>query len=219
MKIKKIKGIDYKLPGGLNYFQEEMYVHLINRKWKNISITPGIYNYKGRKIEYDAILPEDKIKEFPIIYPSIRSELGAHKEKYEFKYHTHFNHVASSQAANINLFIPILTHTKVNEILSLIKDDFKKLNTDDLYKGFRLEYWDGNSDEETGLLGDHNPRSGTDADLAISYINKNDECCLWLIEHKLVEAEFTECGGFKSSNNADAINCSKSFSDILSNKN
>jgi hypothetical protein len=220
MKIETIKGVPYKLPGSLTTFQKDMYVHLINWKWKYVSKDVGIYNYKGTKIEYDAILPISVHKKYPIIYPSILPDLLAHKKVYDFKLHIHFNHMASSQAANVNLFLPILLSPKANDILRFIKPDFKKLAINELYKGFRIEYWDGNSDTDKGILGDHNARSGTDSDIGIAYYNQEDELCLWLIEHKLTEQEFTECGANKSKGRDKSKHlCDKSFSDILKNKN
>jgi hypothetical protein len=127
--------------------------------------------------------------------------------------------MVSSQAANVNLFLPILLNPQVNEILHEIKSDFKSLASDQLYKGFRIEYWDGNSSVEKGLLGDHSARWGTDSDIAIAYYNKANELSLWLIEHKLTEKEFTQCGGSQSDNRNHKIHlCEKSFSDILMNK-
>ena len=197
-----------------------MYVHLINWKWENISKDPGYYNYKGSEIEYDAILPKSYKNDFPLIYPSILKELKHHKEIFQFKFHQHFNHMASSQAANVNLFLPILMHPQVNDILKLLKPDFKSLATTELYKGFRIEYWDGNSNSERGLLKDHSSLSGTDSDIAIAYYNHKDELCLWLVEHKLTEKEFTECGGFKSKDRDKSKHfCEKSFSEIKLNKN
>jgi hypothetical protein len=61
------------------------------------------------------------------------------------------------------------------------------LATNELYKGFRIEFWDGNSTDEKDLLGDHCPNSGTDSDIAIAFYNKEDELCLWLVEHKLTD--------------------------------
>jgi len=128
--------------------------------------------------------------------------------------------MASSQAANVNLFLPILLSTHANKILRLLKSDFKKLAVNELYKGFRIEYWDGNSNKEKGLLGDHNARSGTDSDIAIAYYNQKDELCLWLIEHKLTEREFTVCGGFKSKARDKSKHlCEKSFEEICQNNN
>jgi len=217
-----IMGKPYKLPGSLNKFQKGMYVHLIDWKWRCITEEAGLYNYKGKPIKYDAILPKS-IREgeaYPLIYKPILSELKSHLKEYPFKLHLHFNHMASSQAANINLFLPILLSPKANDILRLLKPDFKKLATGELYKGFRIEYWDGNSNTDKGLLGDHNGRSGTDSDIAIAYYNKEDELCLWLIEHKLTEKEFTQCGGYKSKNRDKVKHlCEKPFSDVIKNKN
>jgi len=225
MKEKIINGKTYKLPGSLTPFQEEMYVHLINWKWKKNITEPGIYNRKDKNgivqtYQYDAILPKSVHNDFHLVYPEILEDLINHRKKYYFKFHQHFNHMASSQAANINLFLPLLLHPQVNDIFTLLKPDFKSLATGELYKGFRIEFWDGKSNEERGLLKDHSAQSGTDSDIAIAYYNHNDELCLWLIEHKLTEKEFTECGGFKSKHRDKAKHmCDKSFSEILSNKN
>ena len=37
MKVYMIDGTDYRLPSGLNDFQREMYVHLINWKWRHLT--------------------------------------------------------------------------------------------------------------------------------------------------------------------------------------
>ena len=50
-------------------------------------------------------------------------------------------------------------------------------------------------------MNDHSKQAGTDADVAIAYYNTEDKLCLWLIEHKLSEREFTECGAYKSKAN------------------
>jgi len=214
-----INGKTYKLPGSLTEFQKQMYVHLIDYKWKHITKEVGSYKYKGEDIEYDAILHKAVQADFPLIYSDILDDLNLHLRKYPFKLHIHFNHMASSQAANVNLFLPILLSPKANEIFRLLKSDFKELATNELYKGFRIEYWDGNSDTEKGLLADHNARSGTDSDIAIAYYNKDNKLCLWLIEHKLTEKEFTECGGFKSnSRDKPTHQCHKSFTEIIANK-
>jgi hypothetical protein len=232
---ESIDGKTYKLPGsltkkgtvsgGLTKFQKDMYVHLINWKWKNITKEVGIYTKKDKNTgsvniyEYDAILPKSVHDKFPLIYPSIITDLLAHKEEYPFKLHEFFNHVVSSQAANVNLFLPLLLHPKANEILRLLKSDFESLATDQLYKGFRIEYWDGNSNNESGLLADHSAIAGTDSDIAIAYYNKDKEPCLWLIEHKLTEKEFTTCGSFKSDGNKTKELCKKSYAEIIKDKN
>lgn len=220
MKKEVVNGKEYRLPNSLTKFQKEMYVHLINWKWKYITKEFGLYKHKGKWIEYDAILPKSVCSQMPIIYNPIKSILLEHNQQFPFKLHTHFNHMASSQAANINLFLPILLSPNANDILRLLKSDFKELAHSELYKGFRIEYWDGNSNKEKGLLGDHNANSGTDSDIAIAYYNHNEELCLWLIEHKLTEKEFTECGGFDSNGRNKAIHkCEMSFADIIKDKN
>ena len=100
-----------------------------------------------------------------------------------------------------------------------MKSDLKCIATDKLYKGFRIEYWDGNSTTNRGLLKDHTANSGTDSDIAIAYYNHNDELCLWLIEHKLTEKEFSQCNGYRSKNRDKSKHlCDKTFEEIVQNK-
>ena len=222
MKIELINGKKYRLPGGLNKFQRTLYVHLINWKWANITAAPGTYNYGGNPILYDAILPAEMVEELRIIYPSVREELRRHRRTNRFRRHTHFNHMASSQAANVNLFLPVLRHPLCNKVLSTLKPDFASLATDHLDRGYCLEFWGGNFGGPVGArgpLGDKSALSGTDSDIAIAYRNHAGELCLWLIEHKLTEREFTTCGGFKSKDrNKAACDCERSASDILEDK-
>lgn len=222
MVEQNINGKKYRLPNVLNPFQLDMYVHLIDYK-KSMGITePGIYHYLGRTIKYDAILPEAVQPLLPFIYDDIRDFLKTHHDKFPFKYHPHFNHVVSSQAANINLFLPMFYYNKTNEVLSNlrhIRPDFGRIATNCLHNGFRIEFWDGAADSaEKGILGDHCKQSGTDSDIAIAYYNKQEELCLWLIEHKLTEAEFTACGGYKSNGRKAHHDCSKPFHEILKQK-
>jgi hypothetical protein len=214
MREVKNNGEVYRLPSILNPFQEEMYIHIIDWKWKHINREPGYYKNEP----YDAILPESVKEDFPVIYPDIVNALKKHHEKFYFKLHQHFNHMASSQAANANLFLPVLLHPRANDVLRLIKpNDFYELATGELDHGFQIEFWGPR--EGSGLLGDHTKLYGTDSDIAIAYFNNNHELCLWLIEHKLTEQEFTECHGSTSSGKKPQHDCSKSFSDIINNKN
>ncbi len=223
MKVITIDGKDYRLPNGLNPFQQELYVHLINWKWRNITKEPGTY----AGIAYDVILPEVFQGEstWPHIYPDIAKELRRHRAKNDFRIHQHFYHMASSQTANINLFLPVLLHRNASSILGTIKSDFASLATKYLDGGYCIEYWGGNSEDggvgsgNTGPLNDKSQMSGTDSDIAIAYHNHEGELCLWLIEHKLTEVEFTTCGGFRSNGRKERHDCSRSFSEILKNKN
>jgi len=130
--------------------------------------------------------------------------------------------MSSSQAANINLFLPVLHHPRANEVLRNIKDDFEALATDELDHGYWLEFWGGNSghrEVHRGPLGDKSKTGGTDSDIAIAYRNHDDELCLWLIEHKLTEIEFTPCSGPQSKARDQKRHlCSNSFADVLKNK-
>ncbi len=203
----------YHLPHNLNEFQYEMYVHLINYKWSHITKEPGYF--KGRP--YDAILPDNyKSQHYPICRGIVQKFLS-HQENFKFKSHKFIGHMASSQAACANLFLPILLQKPETaaEILRTVKPDLDriaaKLNGFD--QGFRFEFWDS----PEGILKDHNGMTGTDADIAIAYYDRNNQLNLWLIEHKLTEKEFTTCGGYRSKGKIPWFHDCSSIKNILEN--
>lgn len=213
----------YRLPGRLNDFQRGLYRHLIDWKRAQITEEPGVFLHRGRTIPYDAILPDDRVAALPLIYLPVVDELRRYRGVNPFRLHAHFNHMASSQAAAVNLFLALLLHTRGNEVLASLRPDFAALATDELDRGYCLEYWGGNFAGDragSGPLGDKSSLSGTDADIAIAYRNPAGTLCLWLIEHKLTEAEFTPCGGFKSPGRRmrPDCDCSRSFDEILESK-
>lgn len=212
MKVFTIDGRDYRLPGMLNSFQRELYIHLINWKWTHVTREPGM----DREVEYDAVIPKEQFEgQLPLLYHAIVPAFKEHHKKYRFRIHKHFFHMASSQAANVNLFLPILLHPNASEVLSQLKPDFARLAVDELDHGYRIEFWD----QGFGNLRDKTGTTGTDADIAIAYYNHQNELCLWMIEHKLTEKEFTNCGGAKSKRRKERHNCNKTYSEILTKKN
>ncbi len=210
MKEITVDGIGYKLPTTLNIFQREIYVNLINWKWRNITKESG--TDRGRV--FDAILPEKFDGKYILLYPAAKDAFLHQLKIFSFKVHPYFNHMASSQAACVNLFFPILLHKNVSSILKHIKPDFRSIAKDKLDKGFRVEFWD----EPFNNLNDKNKATGTDVDIAIAYYNDKDEPCLWLIEHKLTEKDFTSCGGYKSKGRKGQHDCTCNFSSILRDK-
>ncbi len=211
---KTIRGITYDVSSSLNPFQLQLHVHLINWKWKHITTEKGVISRGGNQYKLDVLLPTRIVNEYPFLYPPIKQAFIEHHNKYPFKVHEMFSHMAGSQAANVNLFLPVLLNGNRDNILSSIKPDLKRVATDFLDSGYRIEFWD----EPYGRLGDKNIASGTDSDIAIAYYNTEDKLCLWLIEHKLTEAEFTECGGYKSKSRNSSHDCSKSFGELIANK-
>jgi len=194
-KIPRKIAEKYKLPSKLTDFQLSLYIHLIEWKWENITKKPGMYG--GR--EYDAILPKEFVEEGYPLYQPIVKEMKNHS----FKKHKHFGHMASSQAACINLFAPILKNSEIaNAILPVINPRFGNIAIEYLENGFQFEYWD-----ESNPLNDHTQAVGTDSDIAIAYYDVEGELSLWLIEHKLTEDEFTTCGGYRSKGNKSKENC------------
>jgi hypothetical protein len=185
---------------------------LIDWKWKNITTDVGY----DRSHPYDAILPEPYASELRVLYPGIVARMRGHHHDFPFHIHKYFNHMASSQAANLNLFLPILIHPNIDAILGELIPQFGRLATDQLDHGWRIEFWD----EPFGVLHDKKKVSGTDSDLAIAYYDRDGKLCLWLIEHKLTESEFTTCGGFRSERrkNHPEYDCTRSFLEILNKK-
>jgi hypothetical protein len=208
MKVLDQDGKTYRLPSQLSSFQEQLYTHLIDWKRKHITEASGTAHGNTN----DAILPDEVGAQRPQLYPEIREALEAHLQRFPFRIHKYFNHMASSQAANINLFLPILKHPQAAAILAEIKPDISRLATDHLDNGFRIEFWD----EPHNSLNDKTQVSGTDVDIAVAYYNPDSVLCLWLIEHKLTEAEFTQCGGYKSKGRKPKHDCDKSFAELVS---
>ena len=184
-----------------NEFRNRIYSYLLDYKLKNITKRKGTF----KSVESDYFLPDSiASREFPaMLYgPIIPVVEEIQNSKYKYKPHIFSKiHIASSQTACINLFIPILESQHADDILKELTatpSDFDHIDRDELFHGYRLEFWDSTDDKYEGLLGDHTKQAGTDSDIAIAYRDKLGNLCLWLIEHKLTEKEFTECGGYKS---------------------
>ena len=206
---KIIDGKAYYIPSSLTIEQEHIYCHIIDWKRENITSERGLY--KGN--EYDAIFPHESA--IPtMLFPAIAAKWEEMQNTpFAYKFHKFAGHAVSSQTACVNLFMPILLSKTADEILSKIPgcpSDFERIARDKLFNGFCFEYWGQDIKQGKGLLNDHSIQAGTDADIAIAYYNTKNQLCVWLIEHKLSEKEFTTCGGYKSRANglkSDCENC------------
>ena len=208
MEIIERNNASYRLPGGLSIFQQEMYIHLIDWKWKNLTTEPG--HYHGTS--YDALLPDHVKEQLLLLHPSVVDAFNTHQKKFPFKKHKFINHMASSQAACANLFLPLLKYPlEAACVLQAVKSDLQAIAVDRLDNGYQLEFWD----KPDNALKDHNPASGTDADIAIAYYSANGDLNLWLLEHKLTEQEFTTCGGYRSPHRNPIVHRCNSTVDIL----
>ena len=205
---KIINGVKYYLPSNLTSEQEAIYVHIIDWKRKYITTQRGLY----RGYEYDAILPDKTSSPVMMYEPIIPLLKEMQKGDFAYKPHRFAHHAVSSQTACINLFMPLLLSEDVDRILLMIPScpaDFTKIARDKLFRGFCFEYWGQDIKSGSGVLNDHSRGAGTDADVAIAYYNKEGKLCLWLIEHKLSEREFTVCGAYKSKANRNKNNCTQ----------
>jgi len=97
-----VKGIDFQKNSQIFSLSSI----LIEWKWEHLTTEPGIHG----KNKYDAILPKDFQNDLHPLYRPIVSEI---RQKHQFKIHKHFGHMASSQAACINLFAPVLLNNEV----------------------------------------------------------------------------------------------------------
>jgi hypothetical protein len=200
MRFYELEGRGYRLPDTLSDFQLQMYVHLINWKWANLTREPGY----SRQLAYDAMLPDEFKAQLYPLYRPIAARFLEHQRNFPFKSHHYLGHMASSQAACANLFLPIMQDPLIAaRVLGAVKSDLHEIAVDRLDRGLRLEFWD----EPDNVLNDHNQATGTDADIAIAYYDHHGVLNLWLIEHKLTEPEFTTCGGCKSRGRTSAHRC------------
>ena len=209
------KGKEYRVPAGLSDFQKRMYMHLID--WKhNVLGEKEAGVYRGRL--YDCLFTDQYIQEHPypaLIYAGVLMEYDKmqHEPELAYKVHKYAYHMASSQTACVNLFMPVLMSSEADEILKHLPGapaDFVRIDRDRerLFNGYCFEYWGQDFvSSRSGVLGDHSNGAGTDSDVAIAYINDKGERCLWIIEHKLTEREFTTCGAYRSKANTQKHLC------------
>ena len=206
-------------------FKQKVYNNLIKYKKEVLKIDGKGVTTKGNP--YDCLFPKPYCDaQLPaMLYEGIKAVVeDIQKSKFAYKPHRAAStHVASSQTACINLFVPILESEYADKILKesgVAPDGFVHIDRDQLRNGYCFEYWESSLEGSKGLLGDHSPQAGTDSDVAIAYRNQNNELCLWLIEHKLTEQEFTTCGGYRSKgiSKSEKENCeSCSIKELLGN--
>lgn len=207
MKEYLVNGRTCRLAGNLTPFQLEMYVHLADWKRKHLTEECGYFRHRGALIPYDVLLPDAMRNDLHPIYRPIVERVREHQKRFPFKLHKFVGHMASSQVACINLFVPLLLQPELAaQVLRLLKPDLVSIATDQLDNGFQIEFWPG-KEREKGPLLDHTIAAGTDADIAIAYRDTAGRRKLWLIEHKLTEQEFTTCGGADSKGRSEKHRC------------
>lgn len=195
-------------------FQSKVYGSLIKYKKEELGITERGMSSHG--VAHDCLLPEPyRSSDIPVMLYEGIIETVKEIQGGEYAYKPHIaasSHVASSQTACINLFVPIIESAHADEIIrksGIAPENFDHIDRNKLRKGYCFEYWESKEEGSKGLLGDHTPHAGTDSDVAIAYTDKEGHSCLWLIEHKLTEREFTTCGAYRSKSNPKELkqNC------------
>ena len=139
-------------------FRDRIYSYLLSYKLEKITKDQG--TFRGLKSDY--FLPENIVsKDFPaMLYaPIIPIVKEIQNSKYKYKPHIFsYRHIASSQTACINLFIPILESPLADDILKRLNatpSNFDHIDRDELFHGYRIEFWDSTDENDKGLLGDH----------------------------------------------------------------
>ena len=132
----------YRLPGSLNELQRAMYVHLIDYKRDVLGIPePGEYRRGDKTYLYDALIPDDRRDELHPLYRPIVERFVEHQRDYPFKLHPMEKHMASSQLACANLFMPLVVHPgPAAEVLRGV-NGLASIATDRLDAGFKMEFW------------------------------------------------------------------------------
>lgn len=192
-----MKKISYK------EFQSKVYASLIKYKHDELGIKEK--GFSTKKVAHDCLFPDSYWpSNIPMMLYKNIIDIVKDIQECPYSYKPHIavqRHVASSQTACLNLFIPILESDHADCIIKesgVAPVDFDHIDRTALRRGYCFEYWESKTAGNKGLLGDHTPHAGTDSDVAICYVNTKGESCLWLIEHKLTEREFTKCGGYRS---------------------
>ena len=113
-------------------FKQRMYAHFLQWKSENARGETGLYAGKCNDLFFQQ---RDDFR-YRHIYLPIQERLLRHRADYPFKFHRYVSHIASSQVACFNLFLPMLLDRYTTQtMLSAIKKDFKELATDHLDSG------------------------------------------------------------------------------------
>ena len=161
-------------------FQQKVYSYLIKYKKESLNINDKGISAHG--VEHDCLLPKPYRSHKPImLYDGIKETVkDIQASKYAYKAHLAASkHVASSQTACINLFVPILESEYADQILigaGVVPKDFDHIDRNQLRKGYCFEYWESTLEGAKGLLGDHSPHAGTDSELPLHIATKTINC-------------------------------------------
>ena len=137
-----------------NEFRNRIYSYLLDYKLKNITKQKGTF----KSVESDYFLPDSiASREFPAMLYDPIIQVVEEIQNSEYKYKPHIFskiHIVSSQTACINLFIPILESQHADDILKELTatpSNFDHIDRNELFHGYRLEFWDSTDDKDKGL--------------------------------------------------------------------
>ena len=126
---------------------EQILNHLVKER-EHLTKEPG--SFKGHI--YDYLFPKRTYEFSPVLYTPLQSELrDLQSGPFKYKEHIMSKHMASSQCACINLFMPILLDDNASDILKHIPGrpvDFHMIDRTRLHRGFCFEYWGQDIDSQ-----------------------------------------------------------------------
>ena len=174
----------FKLPDVNNFFQVVMYNTLAHYKEEFLQIeTP--------KDNYAIFLPKDEWEKNILI--DYRNDVKEYFDNHPITRHRFFNHLASSQAACFNLFMPFRKDNLLaDHVFREIIPDYYSLDS------IEFEYY-----HKDDLLGEGRNKNkganvGTDVDAAIFYYDTHGNKNVCFVEHKLTEHKFSYCNTIKN---------------------
>lgn len=126
-------------------FKKKVYSHLIRYKKEDLGIAGKGISSHG--VEHDCLFPKPYCEEkLPSMLYADTKPVVADIQASRFAYKPHLAasaHVASSQTACINLFVPILESEQADQILlesGVAPEGFAHIDREQLRKGYCFEY-------------------------------------------------------------------------------
>ena len=155
----------------MNPFQQKLYTHLIQYKLNTLNLPSS----EDKSLNDVQLSKENRY--FNLLEPN-RADTIDYIKSNGIKEHIHFNHLASSQAACLNLFMPLRkNHELANLVLKQIIPGFHKLID------IQFEYYHENDYLGEGRKNKGIANVGTDADVAIFYTDGDGNQNIYATPH------------------------------------
>ena len=195
-------GLDLRWFYGMNDFQQQETLRQAEYKRKNFPGLPdGVWSSRPT-YHYPHILPEGHLEKN--FYPPIYHPIVSYLEEGDIAGHTELLNLKSSQACCFNfLFHLRLTPDVAPNFLAAALPGVRQVSA------IEFEYTgpDGTTEWLGEPPGGRRGQNRTSMDAAIWWQDEKGKKRLTLIEWKYTEAEFGDCGGYKSHGNRQRSSC------------